>query len=293
MNGLLNAPLARSGALLLAAVLAFAAHAQEASPSSLPNAPSASTEAGHSAWKEAIRFSGFARLVGGYLDEKEAIYQGYDDSIDFGQHSLFALQTEVDLNEQFSFTTQLLAHTSSRRDSGLEWAYLTYRPNERWQFKAGKLRTPFFMYSDIIDVGFAYPWVVPPKQVYTPYMFPDYTGVSAAHRFNIQHWTIAAEAYWGKFDDDVSVGGRQIDVKIDDLSGLVLELRRGNLRLRTSYHRGDMDASLPQLSRLTQQLRDAGFKRSAYSLKHRCRCFICTGGGPVTTDWIIFSRQNG
>ena len=204
--------------------------------------------------------------MGGYLDEGRATYQGYDDSIDFEQHSLFALQTEVDLNERFSFTTQLLAHTSGTRDSGLEWAYLTYRPTERWQFKAGKLRTPFFIYSDIIDVGFAYPWVIPPQQVYNPYMFSDYTGVSAAYRFNVQDWSIEAEAYWGHFDDDITVGARQIEVEVDDMSGIVLGLNHGSLLLRTSYHRGDVDVSLPRLSGFAQQLRGAGFKRSANSL---------------------------
>ena len=172
----------RAGALLLAATLTFAAHAQEASPPSAPDAPSASADAGNSAWnsldfwKEAIRFSGFARLVGGYLDEEKATYLDYDDSISFGEHSLFALQTDVDFSEQFSFTTQLLAHASHRRDSGVEWAYLTYRPTRNWQFKAGKLRTPFFMYSDTLDVGLAYPWIVPPQQVYLPYVFPSILG---------------------------------------------------------------------------------------------------------------------
>ena len=256
------------GALLLAATLAFAAYAQEASR----DAPSASAEAGNSAWhsldfwKEAIRISGFARLVGGYLDEERATYLGYDDSIDFGQHSLFALQADVDLSEQFSFTTQLLAHTSSRRDSGLEWAYLSYRPTKRWQFRTGKLRTPFFMHSDTLDVGFAYPWVVPPQQVYNPAMFSNYTGLSAAYEFNIQDWSIETEAYWGRFDDEITIGARQLDVKVDDLSGIVLNLQRDNLRLRASYHRGDVDASLPQLSAFAQQLRGAGFERSANSL---------------------------
>ena len=261
----MNTHSARAGALLLAATLTFAATAQEAYPT-------ASAEAGNSKWnsldfwKEAIRFSGFARLVGGYLDEERATYLDYDDSIDLGQHSLFALQADVDFSEQFSFTTQLLAHASKRRDSGLEWAYMTYRPTKNWQFKAGKLRTPFFKHSDTLDVGFAYPWVVPPQQVYNPAMFSTYTGLSATYRFNIQDWGIETEAYWGRFDDEIAIGARQIDVKVDDLSGIVLNLRRDSLRLRASYHRGDADASLPELSAFAQQLRGAGFARSANSL---------------------------
>ena len=258
------------GALLLAATLAFAAYAQEASP----DAPSASAEAVNSAWhsldfwKEAIRISGFARLVGGYLDEEKATYLDYDDSISFGEHSLFALQTDVDFSEQFSFTTQLLAHASHRRDSGVEWAYLSYRPTRNWQFKAGKLRTPFFIYSDTLDVGLTYPWIVPPQQVYLPYVFPEYIGLNAAWQFSIKDWNLETEVYWGKFDNDVNIGHRQVDAKVDDLRGLVLRLNRGNLRLHMSYNRGDTTLTVPELSRFVKQLRGFGFERSANSLEY-------------------------
>ena len=36
-------------------------------------------------------------------------------------------------------------------------AYLTWRPSSNWNFKAGKMRTPFYLHSDTIDVGYTYP----------------------------------------------------------------------------------------------------------------------------------------
>ena len=122
---------------------------------------------------ERVHFSGFARLVGGYLDAGDVHYAGYNDSLSFGQHSLLALQTDVELTETLSFTTQLLAHASATRDSGVEWAYLSWRPSSDWNFKAGKMRTPFYLHSDTLDVGYTYPWIIPPQQVYAPYLFPD------------------------------------------------------------------------------------------------------------------------
>ena len=96
------------------------------------------------ALSERIEFSGFGRLIGGYLDEKSVEYDGYSDNLSFSQQSLFALQTDVTVTEKLSLSAQLLAHSSEKRESGIEWLYLSYEPTQNWRFKLGKLRTPFF-----------------------------------------------------------------------------------------------------------------------------------------------------
>ena len=236
-----------------------------------------------------VRFSGFARLVGGYLDDGDANYQGYDNAISFGQHSLFALQTDIELTETLSFTTQLLAHASAARKSGAEWAYLTWRPSKRWRFKAGRLRTPIYLHSDTIDVGFSYPWIIPPQAVYTPYSPSNITGLSAAYQFNIREWGIETKAYWGRFEGAVSVLDKfPVDVKVDNLRGLILALNRGNLRLRASYHRAALDIKAPALARLAGQLRGLGFRKSADSLNTKTEFdFIQAGVSYDTLDYFL------
>ena len=235
-----------------------------------------------------VRFSGFARLVGGYLDDGDANYQGYDNAISFGQHSLFALQTDIELTETLSFTTQLLAHASAGRDSGVEWAYLTWRPSKRWRFKAGRLRTPIYLHSDTIDVGFSYPWIIPPQAVYTPYTPSNITGLSAAYQFNIREWGIETKAYWGRFEGAVSVLDKfPVDVKVDNLRGLILALNRGNLRLRASYHRAALDIKAPALARFAGQLRPR-FPKSADSLNTKTDIdFVQAGVSYDTLDYFL------
>ena len=282
MHGFLNRFQATARALLVLAALGFicAAEAEEADGASEPAAESLlpknlfNSESLFSRLSERIHFSGFARLVGGYLDVdvEDVHYQGYNDTISFGQHSLFALQTDVELTETLSFTTQLLAHTSATRDSGVEWAYLSWRPSRNWNFKAGKMRTPFYLHSDTLDVGFSYPWIIPPQQVYAPYLFPDFTGLSAAYQFNLGAFDIAAEAYWGNFEGELAVEEEApTDAKADNLRGLILQTWRGNLHLRASYHLADGEAEFPrsvrlQAARLIEQLRRFRFNRSADSL---------------------------
>ena len=292
---LLNTLRATARALLLLATLGVlcAAQAEETSGASEPAASLIpenlfSKESLFGRLSDRVRFSGFARLVGGYLDDGDANYQGYDDSVSFGQHSLLALQTDVELTETLSFTTQLLAHTSAGRDSGVEWAYLTWRPSRSWRFKAGKLRTPLYLHSDTIDVGFSYPWIIPPQAVYTPYSPNDITGLSATYRFNIQEWGIETKAYWGRFEGAISVLDKfPVDVKVDKLRGLILAVNRGNLRLRASYHRAVVDIKAPALARLAGQLRRR-FRKSADSLNTKTDIdFVQTGVSYDTLDYFL------
>ena len=271
---------ARAVLLLAALGLFCAVQAEEADGASEPASESLlpkdlfNSESLFDRLSDRVRFSGFARLVGGYLDAEDVHYAGYDDTISFGQHSLLALQTDVDLTETLSFTTQLLAHASAARKSGLEWAYLTWRPSSNWNFKAGKMRTPFYLHSDTLDVGYTYPWIIPPQQVYTHYLFPNFTGLSAAYQFNIGDFDIEAEAYWGNYKGKVSVEEElKSDVKADNMQGLILNMYRGNLHLRASHHLAAVTAgyvpgtpTTRQIFRLIEQLRRFRFNRSADSL---------------------------
>ena len=280
MNEFMNRLQAAVRALLLLAMLGLscAAQAEEAAGVSEPATSLIpqnlfSSDSLFSRLSERVHLSGFARLVVGALDEEDASYLGYENSISLRHHSLFALQTDVELTETFSFTTQLMAHASEDKETGLEWAYLTWRPSNRWNFKAGRLRTPFYFYSDTLDLGYAYPWSIPPQQVYTPYLFPNFTGLSGAYQFNIWGWDIETEAYWGNFEGKVSVADNAlVDVKADNLRGLILDVNRGNLRLRASYHLAHTDIKFPRAARLRaarliEQLRRSRFNRSADSLK--------------------------
>ena len=290
MNGLLNTFRVTARALLLATLgLCCGAEAREAGGASEPAAESLFPRNLFAGLSERVRFSGFARLVGGYLDAGDVHYQGYNDTISFGQHSLLALQTDVALTETLSFTTQLLAHASAGRDSGVEWAYLSWRPSNNWNFKAGKMRSPFYLHSDTLDVGFSYPWIIPPQPVYTPYIFPNFTGLSAAYRFNIRDWGVETRAYWGNFDDYITVEDEApVNAKTDNLRGLVLEAQRGNLHLRASWHRAVGAVNTPRLARFTDRLRRLGFSSSAASLNTKTSVtYIKAGVSYEALDYFL------
>ncbi|MFT4993160.1 MAG: hypothetical protein ACI965_000178 [Paraglaciecola sp.] len=214
-----------------------------------------------------IDFSGFSRVVVGVIDDKNVSYQGYDDSLSFAQNSLLGIQLEAKLNEQFSVTTQLLAHSSDTRDSGVEWLYLTFQPVNGLRFKAGRMRTPFFSYSDVLDVGYAYHWANPPQQVYNAFLFDNYDGLNASYEIVASEFSFELEAYTGKFDDEISIGGTgKVAVETEDFYGLALIFKSGNLKARVSSHLGSANFDIPSLQSFANILRQANFQQSADSL---------------------------
>lgn len=214
-----------------------------------------------------IDFSGFSRVVAGILDDKNATYKEYDDSVSFAPQSLLGIQVEGHITANWSVTTQLLAHTSNEKESSLNWLYTTYQATDALQFKFGKLRTPFFNYSDFKDVGYAYPWISPPQQVYNGFLFDSYEGASASYELVEDNFSINTEAYWGQFQDEITIGGRTVAADVNQIRGIILSIQFDNLKLRLSSHSGNANIELPEITGFADTLNQVGYSSMANQLE--------------------------
>ncbi len=216
-----------------------------------------------------LEISGFARVIGGYLSHSSRRFDGYTNEVSLDEQSLLAVQPSYSFNDKLSVSSQFVAHTGDDRDSGLEWAYLSYQPSSAWHFRAGKLRTPFFIYSDGYDVGYSYPWVTAPVQVYNNYLFSNFNGASASYYHSGNSLALNLEAYYGYFKGDLFLAGTKVDVEteVEDLAGIVATINRNNLSLRMSYHQAHNTTEIPNVSELRSQLYALGYNDSAKSLE--------------------------
>lgn len=126
-----------------------------------------------------INFRGFGSIVGGQavnVDSGQEVL-GYSDKWDFRQDSLMALQMDADLEDKLSATMQLMGRGRDGYAVEVEWAYLTYEFTDELQLSAGRIRAPFYRYSDFLDVRYAYNWITAPQRVYS-FEFPGYNGIS-------------------------------------------------------------------------------------------------------------------
>jgi hypothetical protein len=215
---------------------------------------------------ESIEFSGFARAVLGHLNEENLSFLGYENDYSFGEQSLFAFRANASLTDKISFVAQAIAHTSEVRDSGIQWLYVDDRPSNDLSFKLGRQRAPFFTYSDVIDVGFAYPWITPPAQVYTNYIFSEFDGVLARYDFSLENVSGSVESYLGNYDGNISIYGQELEAKLDYLFGFVSTLSFNNFTITAAITQASVEVGIPELQTLKDILDSLNFVESANEL---------------------------
>lgn len=213
-----------------------------------------------------LQFSGFARIIAGYLDTDQAEFKGYDDSISFEPASLLGLQADYQLFDNLSFTGQVVGRAYDDADSGIEWLYLTWQPLNSLKVKVGKLRTPFFSLSDFIDVGYSYHWINPPQQVYNAYLFPTFEGIDATWVYSTDNFDFSVEAYFGRDEGDITNGAEVIEYEAKDLRGIIGRLNFSGMEFRASRYQGNVNLILPDVDAFAQLLAQSGFTASAATL---------------------------
>ena len=102
-----------------------------------------------------------------------------------------------------------LALTAQGGQSGYEvtpeWAYGTYQFNQDWGLRMGRFKGPFYMVSDYRDVGYAYPWVRPPEEVYSTNPIKSVNGLDLVFQKTVNDVNYLLEIYGGSGTNETLV----------------------------------------------------------------------------------------
>lgn len=164
-----------------------------------------------------VRFNGFFS-TGFARASNDAGYAGITEDSEVKDLSLFALQGTFDVTQKSQIVMQLVGRGEDDWEPQVEWAYLSHRPTNNLQVRAGKMRIPFFMYSDSLEVGYAQPWARPPQSVYGPIAVTSYVGADASYNFNFENSSLTTTAFTGFTDEDGNSG----DVQLRNVGGINL-----------------------------------------------------------------------
>ena len=154
-----------------------------------------------------IQFSGFASVVGGQtISKKDDAYLAdyslvglYDDDLSFQPETTMGLQARANLDLGLTFTSQWVSRGLNDFNSEISYAYLSYTINPELTLQAGRKRLPLQYYSEFFDVGFAYPWIRPPADLYT-WQILNYNGASLDHKTRLGKGSLATSFYVGRED---------------------------------------------------------------------------------------------
>ena len=117
----------------------------------------------------------------------------------------------------------------------MAWAYLAYAVNDNITVRLGRFRTPFYLYSDYLEVGYAYHWIAPPSDVYS-LPADSIDGIDVVYQLPITASDLSMQFYIGSINNQFSQSGVDIQTKIRDQAGLALTWNWDWLTIRASHH---------------------------------------------------------
>lgn len=238
-----------------------------------------------------LTINGFASVKAGMtLGSDEQLY-GYTDELDFKNESLFAVQVMSDLGEKLSVTAQLLGRGREDFDAEFEWAFISYAINDNTQINAGRLRTPFYKYSDFKDVGYAYDWARVPEAVYN-LDFDNIEGISLYRTGTIGQFDSTLQLIAGAFDGDAVVTGLTVSAQIDNILGATWELSRDWFSLRLAYLTGKTTLSNADIDGLAAILAANGLTAvaSAIDVDDETSTFMGLAATIDKNDWVMVAE---
>lgn len=151
-----------------------------------------------------IEFNGFLTVGATRSDSSIDSQDGnITDDIGFDQDSRVGIQVSADINARMSITAQLLGtnRENDNFDASFDWGYVSYAVSEDFDIRGGKIKFPTFLVSDYIEVGYAYPWIRPPSEVYTSNPITAISGVDVLFRARLGVADLLVQPYFGTAND--------------------------------------------------------------------------------------------
>jgi predicted porin len=194
-----------------------------------------------------FRFSGFGTLGGSHSSEKNGDYvldgtipDGAGRSHDWatGNDSRLGLQVQADFTQEVKAVLQIVSEygVSNSYSPRVEWANVKYVISPSLNVRAGRIGLPTFFDSENRDVGFSYPWIHPPVDLYRQMSFTHSDGVHGLYRSGVGEAANVIKAVYGRSTKDLGTSTSTAN----DLWGIYDTLEYGAATFRAGYQSRDI-----------------------------------------------------
>ena len=188
---------------------------------------------------------GFVNLGVYYKDQEYTTIESYEegDPTFFEEDTMLGLQISNPLSERTSATVQTIARGDNDFNVETSLAFISHAITENTDLRAGRLRIPFFYYSEFLDVGYAYNWVRPTADVYA-IPFKDYDGIDLTHRFSMGNTDAQLQINSGRRHKKIDLFGDDYESELNRINGISLTLFSGDFTHRIGYQQTEMNLEL-------------------------------------------------
>jgi len=200
-----------------------------------------------------VEITGYVSLRGGQISEKGFSYLGaVEGDWSFSNESTYGIQIKAPLYDRASALLQFSGN-SLEGQADVDWAFLGYEISPKLTLRGGRLRVPGFMMSEYREVGYAYPWVQTPLEVYGFTPFLRYEGLDLRYFLTFGDVDIRINPFVGSTrNQDLSLGNIKYAEQDSQFGGIDIQLNYGNITVRVSHSRYDFN--------ITQATWDSGME---------------------------------
>jgi hypothetical protein len=210
--------------------------------------------------------------------------------------SLLAAQVGVQLTPQLSAVLQLVSeqNADSSFSPHVEWAYVKYQFTPDFSVRVGRTNLDEFLLTDSRNVGFAYPWVRPPIEVYNLVPVTNSDGIDFNYRLAVADGSNSIDASIGHAHYHYPVSSTQSTVTSDVTEELLLvdTFQRGAATLRLSY--GQAHVTFPTFDPLFDAFRELGPQgvgiADLYDANDRILTFYGAGAAYEPGEWFLMAE---
>ncbi len=192
--------------------------------------------------------SGFASIGAGKINKNQLNFMEYTNEWSFESDSVLGVQGILTPTERLSLTAQVVArgfsyNTDDEYQPEFEWLFASYDVTSDVRVRTGRLRTPHYLFSESLEVGYSYPWVRPPVDMYVFFLdpFSHFDGAD----INVQSTVGDIETEVKVFVGEMAGDFLGIDMEISRVVGFTAAARLDQLTLRYGVNLNRIDLSLP------------------------------------------------
>jgi hypothetical protein len=114
-----------------------------------------------------------------------------------------ALNLAARVNDELTVHTQgVISEDETETHTTLSYAFADYKLSHRFSIRAGQVKQPFGLHSEVFAVGTLRPFLELPQAIYGPVGFAgeSYKGVGILGALEAGRWTVGYDAYVGGID---------------------------------------------------------------------------------------------
>lgn len=231
-----------------------------------------------------------------FIRDVRAEGPGRTRSCDTQMDSNLGIQLDASLSNQLQATFQSVFY--HRADNSFKpevtLANMNWNISENYNLRIGRMQSPVLLASEYRNTGFAQPWARPPREVYDIAFSYHIDGIELNRKFSPSNdWRLNLSIGAGSSGYAIPrfYESGTDDVDADFFYG-ALRSDFGNLRILTSYVRGDVSYSNPSLDDLYDTLTLFGSSKFAKKIAIDDKSFGVGGISAQYDDnnWLIQSE---